>query len=141
MTDAVLPRHTGAMATTFPFRFDSRYTPLLALGGITPGRALLTVDDERVTARFGLLTLETPLSNVTEASVTGPHQPLRAIGVRMSLSDRGLTFGSSVERMVCMQFRQPVRTRPFDITSHPGLSVSVERPDELAALLNRRATG
>ena len=129
------------MSTTFRFRFDDRYAPLLRLGGITPDRALLTVDDEQLTARFGLLTLETPRANVTEASVTGPHQPLRAIGVRMSLSDKGLTFGSAVDRMVCMQFREPVRTRPLDITSHPALSVSVERPDELAALLNRRPTG
>lgn len=127
------------MSATFRFRFDDRYASLLRLGGITPDRALLTVDDEKLTARFGLLTLQTPLSNVTEASVTGPHQPLRAVGVRMSLSDRGLTFGSSVDRMVCMLFRTPVRTRPFDIVSHPSFSVSVERPDELAALLNRRA--
>ena len=126
------------MSSTFRFRFDDRYAPLLRLGGITPDRAVLTVDDDRLTARFGLLTLDTPLANITEASVTGPHQPLRAIGVRMSLSDKGLTFGSAVDRMVCMKFREPVRTRPFDIAAHPGFSVSVERPDELAALLNRR---
>ena len=124
------------MATTFRFRFDDRYAPLLRLGGITPERAELTVDDELLSARFGLLRLRTPLSNVAEASVTGPHQPVRAIGVRMSLTDRGLTFGTSVERMTCIRFHRPVRTTPFDITSHPGLSVSVERPEELAALLN-----
>ena len=124
------------MATTFRFRFDDRYAPLLRLGGITPERAELTVDDQMLSARFGLLRLRTPLSNVAEASVTGPHQPVRAIGVRMSLTDRGLTFGTSVERMTCIRFHRPVRTKPFDITAHPGLSVSVERPEELAALLN-----
>ena len=124
------------MTHTFNFTFDPRFAPLLRLGGITPDRSQLTVDDEMLRFRFGLLTLETPRSNVIEASVTGPHQPIKAIGVPMSLSDRGLTFGTSVERMVCMQFREPVRTRPFDLASHPGLSVSVERPQELVGLLN-----
>ena len=124
------------MATTFSFRFDPRYAMLLRLGGITPDRASLTVGEHDLFVQFGLLTLTTPLSNVVEASVTGPHQPLKAIGPRTSLTDRGLTFGTSAERMTCILFAQPVRTRPVDLVSHPGLSVSVDRPDELAALLN-----
>ena len=123
------------MVSTFGFTFDPRYAPVLRLGGITPATATLRVDDEQLTARFGRFTLVTPRSNVTEASITGPHKPYRAIGLRMSLSDRGLTFGTSVERMVCMQFAKPVRIRPFDIASHPGLSVSVDRPQELVTLL------
>lgn len=124
------------MVHTFNFTFDPHYVPLLRLGGITPERSSVVVDDDTVRVRFGLLTLETPRDNVLEASVTGPHQPIKAIGVRLSLSDRGLTFGTSVERMVCMQFRERVRARPFDIASHPGLSLSVERPQELVGLLN-----
>ncbi len=127
------------MATTFDFTFDPRYTALLRLAGITPARTSLTVDDEQLTARCGIFTLTTPLSNVAEASVTGPHQPLRAIGIRMSLADRGLTFGTSPHRMTCILFHEPVRVRPVDIVAHPGLSVSVDRPDELAALLNGSA--
>lgn len=125
------------MPETFSFAFDRRYQPLLAVAGITPARAELTVDDAELRVRFGLLTLTTPRSNIASAQVTGPHTPLRAIGVRMSLTDRGLTFGSSVRRTTCILFHEPVRTRPFDITDHPGLTVSVDRPDELAALLNR----
>lgn len=124
------------MVHTFNFTFDPRYVPLLRLGGITPERSSVVVDDDMVRIRFGLLTLETPRNNVIEVSVTGPHQPIKAIGVRMSLSDRGLTFGTSVERMACLQFRESVRARPFDITSHPALSLSVERPQELVGLLN-----
>jgi hypothetical protein len=127
------------MEHTFNFRFDSRFAPLLGLGGITPGRSWVVVDDEFLRVRFGGLKLTTPRDNILEASVTGPHQPIRAIGVRMSLTDRGLTFGTSVERMVCVQFREPVRARPVDVTPHPGLSLSVERPEELVALLNGAA--
>ena len=124
------------MTTTFSFRFDDRYSGLFRLGGITPARARLTVDDEHLSARFGIFTLRTPLSNIAEASVTGPHQPLRALGVRTSLTDRGLTFGTSVERMTCIRFHTPVRIKPFDVMAHPGLSVSVDHPEQLAALLN-----
>ena len=124
------------MAHSFDFVFDSRYAPLLRLGGITPQRASLELDDTQLRIRFGLLRLTTPRSNIREASLSGPHQPLKAIGVRTSLTDRGLTFGTSVERTVCVQFHQPVRVHPFDIASHPGLTVSVERPHELVALLN-----
>lgn len=124
------------MATTFSFAFDPRYSTLFRVAGITPERASLTVDDHWLSVRFGIFTLETALDNVSEASVTGPHQPLKALGVRMSLADRGLTFGSSTGRMTCILFRAPVRISPFDVASHPGLSVSVDRPDELATLLN-----
>ena len=127
------------MAETFDFVFDSRYAPLLKAALITPDRASLRLDDHELNVRFGMFRLITPRSNIAEASLTGPHQPLKAIGVRMSLSDRGLTFGTSVERTVCMLFRSPVRTRPFDIASHPGLTVSVERPHDLVALINKGA--
>jgi hypothetical protein len=33
------------------------------------------------------------VSNLKDVSVSGPYNPLTAIGVRISLSDRGLTFG------------------------------------------------
>ena len=124
------------MATTFGFSFDPRFAPLLRVWGASPARAEVVVDDERLRARFGIFRLSTPLSNIAEASVTGPHKPYRALGVRMSATDRGLTLGSSAERMVCMKFHRPVRMQPFDVVAHPGLSVSVDRPDELAALLN-----
>lgn len=124
------------MSTMFRFAFDPRFAPLLRLGGITPGRAWLRLDDRELVVRFGLLTLTTPRSNLRAAQVTGPHRPVRAIGVRMSLADRGLTFGTSVERTTCIEFVQPVRVRPLDITGHPGLTVSVEDPDGLAALVN-----
>lgn len=127
------------MAETFHFRFDPRYTTLLRLGGITPQRAWLRVDDDELLVQFGVLKLRTPRTNIRRAQVSGPHKPLKAIGVRMSLTDRGLTFGSSVERTTCIEFHQPVRTTPADITSHPGLTVSVDRPEDLAALLNAEA--
>lgn len=124
------------MTHTFSFAFDPRYELVLRGFGVTPDRASLTVDDAELRVRFGRLTLTTPRANIRSAQVTGPHQPIKAIGVRMSLKDRGLTFGSSVGRTTCIEFVEKVRTEPFDIVSHPGLTVSVEDPEGLAELLN-----
>lgn len=124
------------MSSTYSFAFDPRYTVVMRGFGVTPSRASLTVDEQELRVRFGFLTLTTPRSNIASAVVTGPHQPVKAIGVRMSLTDRGLTFGSAAERTTCIQFHEPVRAKPFDIAGHPALTVSVEDPDGLAALLN-----
>jgi hypothetical protein len=124
------------MVHTFSFAFDPRYTVLLRGWGVSPQRASLTVDESELRVRFGLLTLTTPRSNIREATVTGPHKPRKALGIRMSLSDRGLTFGTSVERTTCISFVERVRAEPFDIAGHPALSVSVDDPDRLAELLN-----
>lgn len=124
------------MTQTFSFAFDPRYTTVVRGFGVTPERASLTVDDTELRVRFGMLTLTTPRANIRNAQVTGPHQPLKAIGVRMSLKDRGLTFGSAVGRTTCIEFVEPVKAQPFDIAKHPALTVSVEDPDGLAELLN-----
>lgn len=124
------------MAATYSFSFDPRYATALRAAGITPGRTWLRLDDDTLQVRFGPVTVTTPRSNVREAVVTGPHKPLKAIGIRMSLTDRGLTFGSAVERTTCISFHEAVRAKPFDIAGHPALTVSVADPDGLAALLN-----
>jgi len=124
----------------FTFAFDPRYKTLLALLGVTPGTATVTLDDERVVARFGPWSCETPVSNVREVCTTGPYRGYRAIGARGSMVDRGLTFGSSVAGGVCMLFREPVRgLDPFGLMHHPGLTVTVADRDGFAASLRRRA--
>lgn len=127
------------MTRTFRFRFDPRYAGALRLAGITPSRAWLRLDEEELVARFGIFTLSTPRSNLRAAHVTGPHRALRAIGIRMSLSDRGLTFGSAIDRTTCIEFHDPIRLRPIDIVAHPALTVSVDDPEGLAALVNGTA--
>ena len=117
--------------------FDPRFRLLLAGAGITPSRAFVEVDDERLRVQFGLFRLDTPRDNVLSAEVTGPHKAYKAVGVRTSLSDRGLTFGSSFDRTVCMRFHNEIRVEPFDLISHPGLTVSVADPYGLVAALER----
>ena len=114
------------MTSHFDFRFDKRFKKLLSLIGASPGNSSVELtDDGYLEARFGKVRLRTELDNVTEAKMTGPYRWWRAIGVRTSLKDRGLTFGSALEG-VCISFKEPVSAKPaFGKFRHPGLTVTV----------------
>ncbi len=123
-------------AERYDFSFDLRYRPFLALLGINPRHAYVTVDDQRLVARFGPWACVTARSNVASAQVTGPYEWYRAIGTRLSLADHGMTFGSSTYRGVCITFHEPVRgIDPLGLIRHPGLTVTVADPERLARLL------
>lgn len=118
----------------FAFAFDSRFRPALALAGVTPARAYVELAADRLTARFGPWRVETPLTNIREVHRTGPYRWWRSIGARLSLADRGLTFGSTPAGGVCLLFRDPVPgLDPLGRIRHPGLTVTVAEPDGFAA--------
>lgn len=120
------------MATRYPFAFDPRFARKLRLLGVRPDRAYVQIADQRLEARFGPWRVVTPLANIDEVRITGPHRPLRAIGPRFSPSTRSLTFGSNVERTVRIAFHRPVPgMEPLGIVKHPSLSVSVADPEKL----------
>ena len=107
--------------------------------GVRPDNSWVEVADGKLSAKFGHWRIRTPLSNVAEAHVAGPYTELRAIGLRLSLSDHGLTFGTNAHRGVCIHFRKPLRTITLIPYRHPNLTVTVERPDDLAAELRAGA--
>jgi hypothetical protein len=119
--------------TDFGFAFHPRYRRLLLLFGAGERTSRVRVTDDRFSARFGVARLSTPLANVAAVEVTGPYRPLRALGVRVSAADRGLTFGSTPERGLCIRFHRPV-----GLLRHPALTVTVLDPLALGAALNRR---
>jgi hypothetical protein len=112
---------------TFPFRFDPRYRVLAAPFGISPARAEVRLGDGRFVARFGPWTVDTPLTNVAGAEVTGPYGMLKTAGpAHLSFADRGLTFASNGTRGVCVRFREPVPgISPSRALLHPALTVTV----------------
>jgi hypothetical protein len=125
----------------FEMSFDPRFRGLLFGLGVTPGTSfvVLTAHD-RFLARFGPWRVLTPLENIREVCITGPYQWWKAIGPRMSMADRGLTFGTGVEGGVCVLFNDPVpglSLLPF--VRHTGLTVTVEDPGALASALQARA--
>src|SRR3954471_17073361 len=124
----------------FGMAFDERFRVPLAALGITPATAYVTVAQDALIARLGPWVCRTAPSNVTEVQLTGPYSWYRAIGARLSLADRGLTFGTGLERGVCLGFARPVRgLDPLGLLRHPGLTVTVQEPDRFAAAVRRLA--
>ena len=120
----------------FVFAFDRRFRLPLAAIGVCPSTCEVVVTDQLFDARFGLLRLQTPRSNVRDVCITGPFAAVKAIGPRGSMIDHGATFGTNAERGVCVSFHEPVgallgRNR----FRHPGLTVTVEDPEGLVAAL------
>lgn len=105
---------------------------------ILGARAGLELDAAGLRVRFGPWLVETPLGNLAGAEATGPYRAFRVFGVRLSLADRGLTFGTTTQGGVCLRFREPVRgIDPWGLLRHPGLTVTVSEPELVAEAINR----
>ena len=79
----------------FPFAFDARFAAVLRLLGVTRGNAMVTVTDHAIVVQFGRWRLRTPLLNVECVERTGGYRWWKAIGVRASFVDHGITFGTN----------------------------------------------
>jgi hypothetical protein len=123
----------------FPFRFDVRFRLPLSVLGIRPATCQVAVCDERLEVHYGPWHLTTPWSNVIDARVSGPFKALFAVGPRLSLTDRGATFGTSARGGVCFRFHEPVGALlGEDRLRHPGLTVTVEDAERLVAAVDER---
>ena len=94
----------------------------------------MTVTDDTVRATFGYWSVETPVDNVASTMITGPHRWFTAVGLRLSFSDDGLTFGTNHLRGLCIQFEEKI-PRVIGLHDHSSLWVSVADPEGLAAAL------
>lgn len=121
---------------TFPFRFDRVFLPLLLGLGVHPGNSLVTItNDDRFVAKFGRWKVDTPLANIDCIEVSGPYRWYRAIGLRGSSVDHGVTFGTTTDGGVCVTFHEPVPRLIPGMKDHPGLTVTVaDRAGLVAAL-------
>lgn len=121
----------------FNFAFDPRMAAAALPFGITPLTARVEVADGELHARFGPWSVHTSVDNVASAEVTGPYSWPKVIGPpHLSLRDRGVTFATNTRRGVCIRFREPVSALvPGGLLKHPGLTVTVDRPEELVAAL------
>lgn len=118
----------------FPIRLGRRSRPLLRLFGVLFENAYVDLDDE-LDARFGSYRVRTPVGNVASWRIEGPWLWIAAIGVRMSIRHRDLTFGGSHLGGVRVDFSEPVRFGPLRI---PALYVTVEDLEGFAAALVER---
>lgn len=122
------------------FDFAPWAARLLRLAGIRPRTCWVRVDEHHLDVRFGPWRVRTPLANVAGATPDGPYRAWRAVGVRLSLPDGGLTFGSSTRGGVRVRFHRPVRgLDPWGLARHPTLTVTVTDPHRLASALRAHA--
>jgi hypothetical protein len=125
------------MVQRFDFRFDPRFRLPLAAIGVRPGTCEVVLTDRLFDARYGPWRLQTPRDNLAGAGITGPYLPIKAIGPRGSMADRGVTFGTNVERGVCVRFHEPVPALLGQrLLRHSGLPVTVEDPGALLDALD-----
>lgn len=117
----------------FPYSFDNRFKLLLAPLLVTPKNGV-TITDTTLRATFGLFSLETPLDNVVGTSISGSHRWYKAIGLRLSFADDGVTFGTDAGRGVCIEFGEKVGP-VIGPRRHSSLWVSVVDCDGLTAAL------
>ncbi|MCD9623300.1 hypothetical protein [Rhabdothermincola salaria] len=131
----------GTDPVVFPFGHDRRFALAALAFGVTDRTARVEVHQDRLVARFGPWTVDTPLSNVSSATVSGPFSWWKVAGpAHLSFSDRGLTFATTNARGVCLTFHEPVTgIDPLGAVRHPGLTVTVAEPHVLADLLDRAA--
>lgn len=122
----------------FAFLHDPRFARPLALLGVRPDTCWVEVDAAAVDARFGPWRLTTPLDNVVGIEVSGPFRWYRAIGPRISVADRGATFGTATHGGACLRFEEPVPAVLGDVVRHPGLTVTVADPEGLAEEIRSR---
>jgi hypothetical protein len=126
------------MAEEWPFTFDRLARVLLAGLGVRATTARVRVDASMFRVDFGPWRLRTPLTNIADVAVTGPYRWLKAIGPRVSLADRGVTFGTNARCGVCVRFVEPVPALfPGGRLRHPGATVTVAHPEAFAAHLRR----
>lgn len=123
----------------FPYRFDSRYRLMVLPLGVGTNDGV-TITDETFTATFGRKRVETAMTNVIGAHATHDYAWWKAIGMRLSFADDGLTFGTATHGGVCVHFdeRVPKIIGPRD---HSALTVTVDDLDGLVAAIDARAGG
>lgn len=125
--------------THFPYHFDDRWKLLFKALGVMPTDGV-TVTDTELIATYGRAKVRTPLSNVASASVDGPHRWYTAVGLRLSGTDDGITFGTNHKRGVTIAFKEKVR-KVIVRDGHSSLWVSVADPEGLVAALNGLSPG
>jgi hypothetical protein len=127
------------MEQFFRYDVDWRYLPFWAPVALKPGHDGVRLNDTSLVATFGLLRVESLLSNVEEAHATGPYRWWTSVGARLSLVDDGLTFGTNPHAGVCIHFREKVPSR-LRRTGHSALTVTVADPGGLMRALTHSAS-
>jgi hypothetical protein len=91
--------------------------------------------DGRLEVQFGWAHFRTPMANLASWQIEGPFRWITAIGIRMSVRHRDLTFGGSPHGGVRIDFHRPQRWSVFNV---PAIYIPADDLEGLAAELERR---
>ncbi len=123
------------MARRFGYAIDRLYLPVLVPFGFRPAKDGVTLtDDGSMVATFGFIKMATPLANITGAHITRNYRWWTAFGVRGSMVDDGLSFGTNHDGGVCIHFAEKVPS-PLRRSGHSALTVTVSDLEGLTAAL------
>ena len=118
----------------FPYDCDERFQLFWWPAGLRPDRDGVTVSDDNFVATYGRFRLTTPRANVAGAHITRGYRWWTAVGMRLSLADDGVTFGTNANAGVCVHFHD--RVRPvIGPRRHSALTVTVADLDGLVEVL------
>jgi len=118
----------------FPYLVDRRWTPLLTVLRVSDDDGVHLTEDGMLVPTFGRARVETPLTNIDHTLITDPHRWYTAVGLRLSFSDDGITFGTNHRAGLCIAFVEPV-PKVIGFKDHSALWVSVADPTGLAAAI------
>lgn len=115
----------------FRYRLDNRWKALFVALGVGDDDGVGLTEDGRLIATFGRVRIETPIDNIDHTEISGPHRWYTAVGLRLSFTDDGLTFGTNHQRGLCIAFRERI-PKVIGFRDHSALWVSVADPEGLA---------
>jgi len=123
-------------AKHFPYRFDKRWNALFFALGVDHKDGVNITGKGELIATFGRFKVKTTLDNIDHTLVTGPHRWYTAVGLRLSFSDDGLTFGTNHRKGLNIAFVDKI-PKVIGFRKHSTLWVSVADPEGLAAAIGR----
>ena len=138
MTTTPATTSTAARRERFPSRVERGWRPWLLLWGVRASAAYVDLDASSVLARFGPWRLSVPLSDIEGYSITGPYRPIAALGVRMSIRNRDISFCGTARAGVCLRFRPGHEPRWMRFLRPPALTVTPDDIDGFVRALEAR---
>lgn len=120
----------------FPYRLDKRWTPLFFALGVKESDGVTLSGKGELIATYGRFRVRTKLGNVDHTLVTGPHRWYTAVGLRLSFTDDGVTFGTNHRKGLSIAFVKKVPS-VIGFRDHSTLWVSVADPEGLAAAIGK----
>jgi len=101
--------HTLMIHRTYLYDIDKRFLPVLILFGLRSKSDGVSVgEDGRLFATFGLLRVETHLSNVADAHITMDYRWWTAIGARTSFCRTTDSLSAPTASGLCIHFKEKV---------------------------------